>query len=73
MARDFYSTIKSKHGTNAFNCLPYKENRYAIRECTDKGILDNYPVLYNKNNLPIFSKQFTIIVMKDKVLSLRYN
>jgi methionine aminopeptidase len=73
-SREFCSIAKGKHYNNAFNCLDYKKDskhRLGIRECFENGILERYPILYSKDNLPIYHKKFTIIVGKDKTFSFK--
>jgi methionine aminopeptidase len=75
MSREFCSSAKGVHGTNAFNCLPYKEvprNRVGIKECVEGGILDYYPILYSKDKYPVFHKKFTVIVGEGKCVTLKY-
>ena len=66
---------KKENGTNAFNCIPYKndcKNRVGIKHCLENGLLEQYHVLYSKDNLPVFTKKFTLIVGDDKCVLLRY-
>jgi methionine aminopeptidase len=75
MSREFCSESKNKHNTNAFNCLPYKKNarwRVGIKECLDNNILDEYPIIYNKDKLPVFHKKFTLVVSDNKCFELKY-
>ena len=65
MSREFCSIAQKEHLTNAFNCIEYKKNprnRVGIKECVENCILEEYPIIYNKNNLPVFHKKFTVIV-----------
>jgi methionine aminopeptidase len=74
-SREFYSKVKNEHGNNAFSVVEYKQdvkNRMGIKECTENGLLEEYPVLYSKGQLPVFHKKFTLIVMKEKCLMLKY-
>lgn len=69
MSREFCSIVKKEHFTNAFDCLQYKEipkYRVGIREASENNILENYPILYNKNGNPVFHKKFTIVIGKDR-------
>jgi methionine aminopeptidase len=75
MSRDFYTIAKKQHGTNAFNCIPYKNDckkRVGIKHCLENGLLEQYPILYSKDNLPVFTKKFTLIVGDDKCVLLKY-
>lgn len=74
-SREFCSIVKGKHSTNAFSVLEYKKDskhRLGIRECFENCILEKYPILYSKDNLPIYHKKFTIIIGKEKTISLKY-
>lgn len=76
MSREFCSVSKNKYDTNAFNCLPYKKNarwRVGIKECLDNNILDEYPIIYNKDKLPVFHKKFTLVVSHNKCFELKYH
>ena len=73
MSREFCSKVKSIHGTNAFNCIPYKEiskYRVGVRECTERNILESFPIMYTKNKDLVFCKKFTIIVKKNNAKEL---
>ena len=73
MSREFVSRVKKEYDTNAFNCIEYKKDgksRVAIKQCYENGILEQYPILYSKNNYNVYHKIFTLIVNKDKSLVL---
>lgn len=63
-SREFFNKIKSKHLNNVFYIKDYNtvRDRIGIKECWENGILDDYPVLYEKSGLPIFHKKFTVQV-----------
>jgi methionine aminopeptidase len=74
-SKEFTNAVKLKHRNNAFSILPYMNNvkyRLGSREPHENGILDSYPVLYAKDNMPVYHKKFTIVVEKDEALLLRY-
>jgi hypothetical protein len=51
----------------------YKNNvkyRMGLKESLQNGILNYYPILYNKEKLPIFFKKFTVIVGKENGINL---
>ena len=76
MSREFYSSTKAKHGTNAFNCIPYKSEgrtRIGVKDCVTNGILETYPILYSKDRYPVFHKKFTVVVGDEKCHVLRYS
>ena len=76
MSREFCSTAKGEYDTNAFNCIPFKTNgrsRTGIKECLENCILEPYPILYNKEKLPIFHKKFTVVISDNKCITLKYN
>jgi methionine aminopeptidase len=71
-ARDFRLFITKKYKTNPFNYLKYRDNttyKLGIRECLKSNILEEYPILYSKDKLPIYTKKFTIYVGKDKAMT----
>jgi methionyl aminopeptidase len=72
-SRQFYKKIKNKYGNNPFPIIDFKKDvrsRIGIKESLDNGILDSYPILYNKNNIPVFFKKFTVIVRKNETIIL---
>jgi len=72
-SKEFYSFIKKTHGFNVFPMTDYYSNvkyRIGLKESLDNGLLIPYPVLYNKEKLPVFFKKFTIIVGKEKGFNL---
>lgn len=75
-SREFCSAVKSIHGNNAFDITPYRnniKNKMGIKECYENGILESYPILYNKDGYHIYHKKFTIIVNNDKCIRLNYS
>jgi methionine aminopeptidase len=75
MSRDFHATAKKEHGTNAFNCISYKNDsrkRVGIKHCLENGLLETYPILYSKDKRPVFTKKFTLIVGDGKCVTLKY-
>lgn len=74
-SKEFLSNIKKQHSTNAFNCIDYKritKYKLGIKECYQNGILENYPILYSKDNKPVFHKKFTVIVGEKRCIQLKY-
>lgn len=74
-ARDFCSMIKAKYGMNAFNCIEYRKdikNRVGMKESSEVGILEEYPIMYNKDNLNVYHKKFTVVVRDNKMVLLKY-
>lgn len=66
-SKDFYNMIKSTHLNNAFDITQYNttsKNRIGIKESYDNGILNDYPIYYSKDGLPVFHKKFAVIVTK---------
>lgn len=67
-SREFYNDVKSKHGNSGFDIRKYNtsyKNRIGISEALNKGILENYPVLYEKGGRKVYSKKFTVVIGKD--------
>jgi methionine aminopeptidase len=75
-SRDFFAKIKSAHGNCAFDATHYNGDvgaRLGIKESIENGILDVYPVLYEKNRTRVYHKKFTVIVKgDDKAFILKY-
>lgn len=72
-SKQFYAHIKKTHGFNVFSMVDYKNNvkyRVGLKESLENGILNSYPILYNKENLPIFFKKFTVIIGKENGINL---
>jgi len=74
-AREFCSRVKSEYNTNAFNCIEYRTNvkdKVGIRESLDAGILEEYPVMYNKFGYNIYHRKFTVMIRNNKMVLLKY-
>jgi len=72
-SKQFYSYIKKTHGNNVFSMIDYKDNvkyRMGLKESLENGVLNTYPVLFNKEKLPVYFKKFTLIVGKEKGINL---
>lgn len=72
-SKEFYANIKKNHGFNAFSMVDYQKNvknRIGLKESLENGILNSYPILYNKEKLPVFFKKFTLIIGKEKGINL---
>jgi len=74
-SREFYSKIKKNHSNYAFEINNYTDakDRIGISECIKHGLLDIYNIITPHNNLPVISKEFTIIVGKNSSKKLKYN
>ena len=74
-SKQFYSHIKKIHGSNPFTMTNYNNNpkyKMGLKESLDNGILNYYPVLYNKQKLPVFFRKFTLIVKKENSINLNF-
>jgi methionine aminopeptidase len=74
-SRDFCNMVKAKYGMNAFNCIEYRhstKNRVGIKESKEAGILEEYPIMYNKDHLNVYHKKFTVVVRENKMVLLKY-
>lgn len=73
-ARDIYSRVRKSHDQGGFYMKEYESPRdkMGINECVMSGIMESVPVLYEKENVPVYTKKFTVVVMKDKCLKLKY-
>jgi methionine aminopeptidase len=73
-SKEFYSNIKKNHGFNVFSMIDYQnnvKNRIGLKESLENGILNTYPILYNKEKIPVFFRKFTLIVGKEKGINLQ--
>lgn len=64
-SKEFHSLIKKKYLNNAFDIREYNDNvkhRIGIKESYENGILDNFPIYYSDDKLPVFHKKFTVMV-----------
>ena len=67
-SREFLKQCKTKNGINCFRIDEWNENpkwRIGIKECVTGGILEEYPILYEKQESLVFTKKFTIMVTRD--------
>jgi methionine aminopeptidase len=74
-SREFCSHVKGKCGYNAFEIGKHNgtsKAKLGIKECIEGGILEGFPILYAKNGLPVYHKKFTVIVLEDKSIELKY-
>lgn len=74
-SKEFYSKIKKEHSYYAFDIKKYLDNpkdRMGISECKKHNLLDVYDVTTVHNNLPVISKEFTIIIGKNNSKKLKY-
>lgn len=74
-SKEFYNKVKKEHSYYAFNINKYLDNprdKMGISECKKHNLLDVYDVITPHNNLPVISKEFTIIVCKNNSKKLKY-
>jgi methionine aminopeptidase len=74
-SRDFFSEIKNKHFNNAFILSDYTKTtrgKMGFKECYENGVIEEYPIYYNKSEIPIYHKKFTVVVCKSKGMLLKY-
>lgn len=74
-SREFYIKVKSQHDNGYFYINQYNnepKNRIGMKECLEKGILESHAILFERNECPVWSKVFTIIVLKKKCYLLEY-
>ena len=76
-SRTFLSKTKKQYGTNAFSILDLgvldTRSRIGLRDCRDKGIIDDYEVMFNKENSPVFHRKFTVLVTENGCQKLNYD
>lgn len=68
-SREFINKVKNKHGINAFileDVIETNKDKLGFKECYENGLLEEYPVLYHKNNIKSYFKKFTVIVKKKQ-------
>ena len=71
-SREFTSIIKSKHNNYLFDINPYTKYGFGIKECVKKGILEECPIIYVKEKLPVITKRFTIYITENDCKLLKY-
>lgn len=74
-SREFYNKVKKEHSHYAFDIKKHLNNprdRMGISECKKNKLLDIYEVITPHNNLPVISKEFTIIIGKNNSKKLKY-
>lgn len=74
-SKEFYSKVKKEHSYYAFDIKKYLDNprdRMGISECKKHNLLDVYDITTVHNNLPVISKEFTIIIGKNNSKKLKY-
>jgi len=75
-SREFVGQTKSKCGNNAFvlsEHMTSARDKIGLRECWENGIIENYPIMYHKGKVNVYSKKFTVIVGESKAIVLTYN
>jgi len=75
-SRDFYNNVKKEHSNYAFDIKKHistPRNRMGISECKKNKLLDIYDIITVHNNLPVISKEFTVIIGKHNSKKLKYN
>jgi methionine aminopeptidase len=74
-SKEFYSKVKKEYSYYAFDIKKYLDNprdRMGILECKKHNLLDVYDIITVHNNLPVISKEFTIIISKNNSKKLKY-
>jgi len=74
-SRIFYSTVFNKHFNNVFNINDYISDiklKLGVNECRKSGILDEFPVLYVKDNTPVYNVSFTVYIKNKEAVMLKY-
>lgn len=73
-SKEFYTTIKSAHGNNAFYLEPYTaatpKFKLGFKEPYENGIIDEYPVMFTKDNCNVYFRKFMVIVNADGGIKL---
>lgn len=74
-SREFSKHMKEKHYNYGFDYTYCKTNpryRLGMKEASENGVIDEYPVMYAKDKLPVFFKKFTLLVHKNKSNIVKY-
>lgn len=74
-SREFASHMKEKHSNYGFDYTYYKTNpkyRMGMKEAKDNLVIEEYPVMYSKDKLPVLFKKFTVLVQKSRTIPLKY-
>lgn len=74
-SREFATNVKEKHFNYGFDYTYLKTNpryRMGMKEAKDNFVIDEYPIMYTKDKLPVFHKKFTVLVQKSRTISLKY-
>ena len=46
--------------------------RMGMKDAKENGVIEEYPVMYSKDKLPVFYKKFTVLVQKSRTIMLNY-
>jgi len=74
-SRTLYSIINNNHYNNIFDISQYTKDiklKLGLPECIKNNVIEELPVYYLKNKLPVYSTIFTICVQKKSSLLLKY-
>ncbi len=70
--RAFLSRVKKQYGNNAFckwDVVSTASDKLGFKECYEKGLLDEFPILYTKPFVDVYHKKFTVHVLEKKCVS----
>lgn len=63
-SRRLYSQLKKKYNRNYFIKSRHNSSgdRIGMVECIEHGVIEESPVIFNKNSIPIYSRKFTWVI-----------
>lgn len=67
--KTYLAQVKKKYKNDAFvvsDTTNTALEKFGFRECYEKGLLEEFPVLYVKDGSNVYHKKFTIVVLQDK-------
>lgn len=72
--KKFATEIKERHFNYGFDYTYYKNNpiyKMGMKEALSSGVIEDYPVMYSKDKLPVFTKKFIVLVQEARTNVLK--
>ena len=69
-SRYLFNQVHTDSGVMAFNMNKYLETRHkmGLKECLNNDVISSFDILYNKQNLPVYSFVFTVLILPKKTI-----
>lgn len=69
-SRYLLNQVHSDNGVMAFNMNKYMETRHkmGLKECLNNNVVSGFPILFNKQNLPVYSFVFSVLILPKKTI-----